>query len=226
MQNQFIIENFPHDNSRRVKRVAALTLAGLVLFSMTIEGCSGGPRGYRAMYKAAKSELSPVTLARDTRLKIQLEEAIIIDQTYESLGITPYVYMERGFVVGFVENAEQADSITQAAKTVDGLRSLYMHLPVKSETTDTNEESSDRPSDFTLSTEVKANLLLVPDIVASQIDFKVLDGDVVLLGVVASDTVRSAAVRETRLVSGVTHVTNLLLLPESGYMKRRPRLLR
>ncbi|MDX1412506.1 MAG: BON domain-containing protein, partial [Nitrospirales bacterium] len=68
-------------------------------------------------------------------------------------------------------------------------------------------------------------LALVPDVVVSQMDIKVLSGEVVLLGVVASDKVRDAAEREARLVSGVTGVTNLLLLPESGYMKRI-RLLR
>lgn len=182
--------------------------------------------GYRAAYKAARSELSATTLARDQRLKLQLREAILLDQTYAGLAISPYVYMERGFVVGSVETVEQADGILRAARTVQGLRSLHGHLPVRKKVTEGKEETGDSISDLTISVEVKANLALVGEIVASQIDIKVLGGDVVLLGVVASEKVRDAAEREARLVSGVTGVTNLLLLPESGYMKRGHRLRR
>ena len=206
--------------------IGALVLAGLALVLLSIEGCSRAGMGYRAAYKAARSELSPTTLARDERLKLQLREAILIDQTYEGFAITPYVFMERGFVVGLVENAEEADTIMQAARTVDGLRSLYGHLPVKTESSEDEDPVSGSLSDVTISTEVKGSLAVVPDVLPSQIDIKVLSGEVVLLGVVASDKVREAAEREARLVSGVHGVTNLLLLPESGYMKRRPRLLR
>ena len=218
----------PHlmSNSLRGYGVAALALAGLALVWLSTEGCSGAGMGYRAAYKAARSELSATTLARDQRLKLRLREAIVLDQTYAGLAISPYVYMERGFVVGSVETIDQADGILRAARTVQGLRSLYGHLPVRGEVTEKNEEASGSLSELTISTEVKASLALVPDILSSQIDIKILSGEVVLLGVVASDKVREAAEREARLVSGVSGVTNLLLLPESGYMKRRPRLLR
>ena len=181
--------------------------------------------GYRQAYKAARSELSATALARDQRLKLHLREAILIDQTYEGFSISPYVYMERGYVVGLVKDQTEADRIMQAARTVDGLRSVYGHLPVKGEKSD-EEAVTESLSDVTLGTTVKSNLALVPDVLPSQIEVKVLSGEVVLLGVVASDKVRSAAEREARLVSGVTGVTNLLLLPESGYTKRRPRILR
>ena len=49
---------------------------------LSVDGCSGGVRPYRAMVKAARSELSPVTLARDQRLKLHLREAILVDQTF------------------------------------------------------------------------------------------------------------------------------------------------
>jgi hyperosmotically inducible protein len=209
-----------------MRRVASLVLVGLALLLLSTEGCSGAGMGYRAAYKAARSELSATTLARDQRLKLHLREAILLDQTYAGLEISPYVYMERGFVVGSVETVEQADGILRAARTVQGLRSLYGHLPVRKEVTEENEETGGSISDLTITTEVKANLVLVPGILASQIEIQVLGGDVVLLGVVASEEVRGAAEREARLVSGVKGVTNLLLLPESGYMKRRPRLLR
>jgi hyperosmotically inducible protein len=212
----------------RLRRLAvtAQAIIGLILLSLAVEGCSGVGAGYRAAYKAAKSELTPTTLARDQRLKLQLREAILLDQTYEGLAISPYVFMERGFVVGLVNDQQEADAIMRAARTVEGLRSVYGHLPVKIDGSEEKDAVTDSISDITILSEVKTNLALVPDIIASQIEVKILSGEVVLLGVVASDTVKAAAEREARLVNGVTGVTNLLLLPESGYMKRGPRILR
>ena len=89
--------------------VTMLALAGLAMLVLSVDGCSGGVRPYRAMVKAARSELSPVALARDQRLKLQLREAILVDQSLAGLSISPHVYMERGFIVGLVESAEQAD---------------------------------------------------------------------------------------------------------------------
>ncbi len=206
--------------------VAALAILGLALLSISMEGCSGAGMGYRAAYKAARSELSATTQARDQRLKLQLREAILLHQTYDGFAISPYVFMERGFVVGLVEKAEEADEIMEAARMADGLRSLHGHLPVKTKNSAEEEAVTESLSDITIATAVKTNLALVPNVIPSQIEVKVLSGEVVLLGVVASEKVKGAAEREARLVSGVTGVTNLLLLPESGYMKRRPRLLR
>ena len=210
--------------------VTMFALAGLAMLVLSVDGCGGGVRPYGKMFKAARSELSPIALARDQRLKLQLREAILLDQTYAGLSISTHVYMERGFVVGLVESAEQADGILRAAGTVQGLRSLKGHLPVRKQTPEgpdgNNEETGESSSDLAIKAEIKAQLALAPSVVSSQIDFEVLDGNVVLLGVVASEEVRDKAQREVLKISGVTNVTNWLLLPESGYMTRRPRLLR
>ena len=203
--------------------VTMFALAGLAILVFFLDGCSGGVRPYRAMVKAARSELSPVALARDQRLKLQLRKAILLDETYASLSISPHVFMERGFVVGLVDSAEQADGILKAARTVQGLRSLKGHLPVRKQVPNGNdEETAGSSSDLTIKAEIKAQLALAPNIVSSQIAYEVLEGNVVLLGVVASEEVRATAKRESSKISGVTDVTNFLLLPESGYLTRRP----
>ena len=223
-------ETYLGNISLRHYGVTMLALAGLTMLIFSVDGCSGGVRPYGKMFKAARSELSPIALARDQRLKLHLREAIILDQTYAALSISPHVYMERGFIVGLVESAEQADGILRAARTVQGLRSLKGHLPerkqVPEEPNGNNEETGESSSDLSIKAEIKAKLALAPNIVSSQIDYEVLDGNVVLLGVVASEEVRDKAQREAFKISGVTDVTNFLLLPESGYMKRGPRLLR
>ena len=207
--------------------VTMLALAGLAMLVLSVDGCGGGVRPYGKMFKAARSELSPIALARDQRLKLRLREAILVNETFAALSISPHVYMERGFVVGLVDTAEQADGILKAARSVQGLRSLEGYLPVRKQVPEGNDkETGESSSDLAIKAEIKAKLALAPNIVSSQIDYDVLEGNVVFLGVVASEEMRDKAQREALKISGVTDVTNFLLLPESGYMKRRPGLLR
>ena len=213
--------------SLRHSGVTLLALAGMAMLVLSVDGCGGGVRPYGKMFKAARSELSPIALARDQRLKLRLREAILVNEIFAALSISPHVYMERGFVVGLVDKAEQAEGILQAARTVQGLRSVKGHLPVRKQVPESNdEETGESSSDLAIKAEIKAKLALAPNIVSSQISYEVLEGNVVLLGVVASEEMRDKAQREALKISGVTDVTNLLLLPESGYMKHRPGILR
>ena len=199
---------------------AALALSAFAVLLLSTNGCA--PHGYAAAAKSAQSELSTVTQARDTRLKLHLREALLLNELSAGLSITPYVFMERGFVIGFVESKEQADEIERVARGVEGLRSLYAYLPVRKADTGEKGESDEITSAIATKLEIRGNLVRVPDIVTSQISLEVLDAEVVLLGVVASERVKEEAEREAYKVSGVKHVKNLLLLPETEYMKRIP----
>lgn len=59
---------------------------------------------------------------------------------------------------------------------------------------------------------------------AARITTAVLDGHVVLLGVVADEEERRRAAAAVTGVNGVTGVTNWLVLPESDYKALRPKL--
>jgi len=106
--------------------VNILTAALLLLMN----GCH---TPYVLAAKAATSHLSPRAYAKDQRLKDQMREAILVDQALSGLSITPYVYMQRGFLVGFVKDAEQAIAVTRVARSVSGLRLLDTYLPIKEE---------------------------------------------------------------------------------------------
>jgi osmotically-inducible protein OsmY len=71
-------------------------------------------------------------------------------------------------------------------------------------------------SDAVIEAKVRAALEL-PYQPVTRIDLQVLDGHVVLMGVVKSQEAMSAATAAARSVSGVTGVTSFLLLPEPGY---------
>jgi osmotically-inducible protein OsmY len=187
--------------------VAGLALALLLLAST---GC-GGFRPYRRMAKAATSEENVGAQVDDQRLKTSLREAILTTDAAAALEVTPYVYMGHGYLVGFVSGDAQRQSLVAAAQRVSGLRSLDTYLPDQ-------PADSQTTSDFAIKGEVKAALAVGLNRV-TQIDLEVLAGQVVLLGVVSDQGAIDSAVAAAQGVSGVTGVTNFLLLPEAQYEK-------
>src|SRR5262249_5747051 len=98
-----------------------------------------------------------------------MRKAILADQAFSGLSITPYVYMQRGFLVGFVQ---------------DVLRSLDTYLPMKEEPL--KDSSGSTLSDLELVAAIKIALKVDERLVESRYGIEVLEGHAVLLGVVIS----------------------------------------
>ena len=195
-------------------------IIGLLVTTIALHGCGGGARPYGAMHKAAESELSAPAQARDHRLKMELRSTLIGEEGLAGLTLTPEVFMERGYVIGRVETSDQADAVRRIARGVPGLRSVDVYLPV-AQAQSTNESSL--ASDLALKAEVASALKVSPGIVTARITTTVLDGHVVLLGVVSDEEERHRTAAVVSGVKGVTGVTNWLLLPESDYRTLRPK---
>ncbi len=185
---------------------------------MLLGGVGCGARPYRAMAKAATSEENVFSEIDDHRLKMSLRAALLESDASASIHITPYVYMGHAYLVGFVDSPQQRETAIAAANGVAGIRSLDTYLP------DRPAPGADATSDISLKAEVKAKLALDPNEVVTRIELEVLGGHVVLLGVVASEAAQQAAVNSAQSVSGVTGVSNFLLVPEAAYDKLRPSL--
>jgi hyperosmotically inducible protein len=178
---------------------------------LTVASC-GGMRPYRAMAKAATSEENMPAQIEDHRLKASLREALLASDAAAVVHVTPYAYMGHAYLVGFVDDAAQRQTLITAARGVDGERSLDTYLPDR-------PAESQTTRDLEIKGEVKAALAVSGDRV-TQIDLEVLGGQVVLLGVVSSQDAIDSAAAAAQGVGGVTGVTNFLLLPEPEYEKR------
>ena len=202
-------------------------LTGCLLATVCMAAGCGGARPYSLMYKSASSELSGPAQARDHHLKANLRAALISEQGLSGLTLSPEVLMERGYVTGHVETAEQAATIQRIARGVSGLRSVEVFLPIsKSHPNADSSTTADSStiSDMTIHSEIAAALRLAPGVVASRINVTVLDRRAVLLGVVSGDEERRHAVEAASGVKDVQGVTNWLVLPEPDYMAVRPKL--
>jgi hyperosmotically inducible protein len=197
--------------------VPRAAVIGLLCLSVLV-ACGDDLRPYRRMARSARSERKPVAQVDDRLLTEKVRSALAAADDLGGADITPYVYMGHVFLVGFVTHSDQQSEATRAVQELDGVRSIGAYLPVK---TDPTTHVSDVASDATIEGKVKGALALAGQPV-TRVDMQVLNGHVVLLGVVRSQEAVSVATEAARGVSGVTGVTSFLLLPEPGYETPRP----
>ena len=189
-------------------RARVVAILGLALFV----ACSDvTPR--RRMERGDRSERSEHIQVDDHTLTDKLRSALADSDQLADAKITPHVYMGHVFLVGFVTHSDQQGEATKAVQDVEGVRSVGAYLPVRSESA---KGASNVESDAVIEAKVKAALELSGQPV-TRVDTQVLDGHVVLMGVVKSQEAVSAATAAARSVRGVTGVTSFLLLPEPGY---------
>lgn len=194
---------------------------GLMTVLLAGQGCGGAK--YKAMVETAQSELSPRAIAHDDVHKIHIHEAMVAEQGLSALTLSIYVFMERAYLVGHVDDKEQGEAVLKTVRHVQGLRSAEGYLPVTVPSADGNVVS-DKASDVSLKAQVVSALALEPGVVKSRVHVEVLDGRVVLLGVVSGEPERHHAETAATGVEGVRAVTNWLLLPEESYMSIRKKV--
>jgi osmotically-inducible protein OsmY len=196
---------------QRIAVWAGLGIAGLLL----CQGCVGDR--YHGVVDAAGSRLESLTMADDYRHQRYLQQVLLEEPAFAGLTLTAYVFMDHGYVVGHVNSPEQAEAVFQAAKKVEGLRSINAYLPVK-RTVDTVGKVI---PDSTVKTQVESALARTPGIVESRVHVEVLDNRAILLGVVSGDEEKNRAEEAASATIGVKRTINWLLLPESQYLAIR-----
>jgi hyperosmotically inducible periplasmic protein len=194
--------------------LTCLSFFALLLLS---SGC-GGDR-YKAVIDVAEDQLSSLTMREDHLHQLQLHEALVAKQEFSGLTFSTYVFMDRGYVIGHVDNSEQAKAVFQIARNVQGLRSLDAFLPIKRPASDDAAEHN--LSEAALRAQIQAALAKTPGVVDTRVHVEVLDDKAVLLGVVSGYEEKMRAERAAAGTSGVKRVTNWLLVPESQYMAIR-----
>lgn len=198
-----------------LRHVRSNAAVGLTLWTLgvvgpgALGGCGRGVRPSRAMAKAAASEESVEAQANDKRLWLQIREALVELDGAAVVHVSPHVYMDRVSLVGFVESEDQRSRLQAAAKGVDGVREVDGYLLVRS--TDTESWAVASMRDTELKTALTAALPADLRTAKLRIDTEVVAGQLVLLGVVGSESERNAALRVAGSITDPEKRLRLLL---------------
>ncbi|WP_419779596.1 BON domain-containing protein [Maridesulfovibrio sp.] len=190
----------------------ALILA--ILCFITYEA-NAGFVPYGKIFKAVKDERPYITQAQDSRLQLQLHKALILNCPSSLTNVASYVYSGHGFLVGEVESDAERDALLNCAKEINGLYGISYFLPQK---TPIEEASSEL--------EIKLKGIFDPEYPSSQITIKVVQNNVVILGVLNLQEQKSVCA-SVQKISKTSRIINFLQVPQQQKkLKKRFRPLR
>ncbi|HEY6085587.1 MAG TPA: hypothetical protein VIU63_09340, partial [Nitrospira sp.] len=81
------------------------TYLGLTVGLFAFSGCS------EERYKAMETRLSPLTMRDDQMHQLRLQDALAANPEFAGLTLATYVFMDRGYVIGHVNNPQQAEAV-------------------------------------------------------------------------------------------------------------------
>ena len=177
-----------------IKHLQILSLTLLFLLSSLIVAHAAF-LPYGRMYKAAKDDRTYITQAQDSRLQLQLHKTILLTIPSELLSVSSYVYLGHGFIVGEVETEEQSRELVAAAGKLNGINGVSYYLPLKSKKDQTETSSA---------LEIKINAMFEPDYPSSKLTVKIVQGVVVILGVLTPDEQQNA-LKSLKKISGAEY---------------------
>lgn len=199
----------------------------ILLTILMLPGCAAVPFGI-GLIPGAPSYFSSVigngqtayeTAVDERSTEQQMLDAIIAGHAqaefYKHKDIQPrqiiaYAYFGKLYLVGEYDSQEQLKTIYECVDKVENKRAVISRLYQKED-----KEESDFFSEQTMATELKAQLLADFEVTSSPIAVEVVQGDIILLGVISDKVERDrimahalTSVGEGRVVSYLYHQEN------------------
>jgi len=171
------------------------------LLLLVIIGCTP----YGTIYGVAVEERKASVIAADTTITATIQKEFLEDNDVKALDISAYCYNGHVYLVGEYDRAPQKERAIMIAEGVEGVRSVhtYILLKKKSDTCGTSDNLAIRGR-------VDAKLVADKDIMSTNIDVKVVQCNVVLLGIVKTGREITKATAHAKSVEGVRSVTSYL----------------
>ena len=176
-------------------RVSLLLLLLLLAGCLTVASKS---------YEAASDERSTETQAADTKLATTIKKRIFDADAKGLFALDVYCYQGVVVLAGVVPlGSKLGAQAVEIARGVEGVRRVETYYVA-------NQPS--KVSDLALSVKVKAKLVGDGKVKSTQVDWTVLGGNVVLVGVVGSTERRDRIITDVRGIDGVAGVKSFLQL--------------
>lgn len=144
------------------------------------------------------------TITDDKTISTAIKTDLLDANFSEGWSTSVYCYYGKVFLVGEVPANMQAKAV-EIARKQKGVRSVTTHWFKPLESSENN---------LLLATKLRTNLIGAKGVSSTRIDTVVNSGRVVLLGVVNSAVEKEKVVIAAKDTSGVTSVTDYLMLPE------------
>lgn len=175
----------------------------ITILTMMTAGCG-------TIYKAAMDERSLGQQTADASISAAIMKAYLDDDDVSVLGIEPYTFSGDVYLVGEYENPTQKSKAVSIARSVEGVKNVITYLLPKKE--DPACETSDN---LGILASVKKDLIGDGDIWSTNVEVKVVQCRVVLLGLVGSQDQINKSIAHAKAVEGVRSVKSYLRVSQT-----------
>jgi hyperosmotically inducible protein len=159
----------------------------------------------RKSYEIAREERTPVALALDNKIVLNLTDKFAQDSAIGLLDVSPYSYNGRVYLIGEYETDEEWTRAIEITAHEEGVKSITTYILLKGE-----PPNCGLLNNFMLYANVRAKLIRDEEVRSTNIDIKALQCNVILLGIVASSDEIDRAITHARGAEGVVRVQSFL----------------
>lgn len=161
--------------------------------------------GCTTVYKAAVDERSIGTQTDDEVMTTEIKAEFLQDDLIKYMDFDAAVYDGHAYILGEYESQAQVTRAMQIARSVDGVRALTTYMLPKKD-----DDTCGTSDNLLIFGKVKSALIGDGDVHATNVNTKVVQCNVVLLGIVGSQAEISRAIAHAKDVEGVRSVQSFL----------------
>jgi len=174
----------------------------LMLFSLlTATGLFGGC----AVYDVAVEERNVGDWAGDEKIGLTIEKDFLADATVKYLDFDAACYEGHVYITGEYESHDQVTRAVEIAKAVKGVRQVTTYLLPKKENDDCSTTDS-----LDIHTRLWNKLMTDKEIWSTNINVETVQCNVILLGIVGTQTAKDRAEAHAKAIPGVRSVKSYL----------------
>ncbi|WP_027720141.1 BON domain-containing protein [Maridesulfovibrio zosterae] len=176
----------------------AIYLILILMAVMSTTGCS-------TIYKGAMDERSVGQQTSDATISATIMKRYLDDDDVSVLSIEPYTFMSHVYLVGEYDNSVQITKAVSIAQNVEGVKGVSTYLVPKKE-----DPTCGTTDNLGILASVKKDLIGDGDIWSTNVEVKVVQCKVILLGLVGSQTQLDKSIAHAKAVEGVRGVKSYL----------------
>jgi hyperosmotically inducible protein len=168
------------------------------LILLVLSGCG-------TIYGVAVEERKAGAIAADTKIATTIQKRFFDDSDMKTFDLSAYCYNGHVYLVGEYVTARQKEKAAIIARGVEGVKSVQAYLLPKKE-----GDACGAADNLKIRGKLDAKLVADKGIWSTNIDVKVVQCNIVLLGIVKTKKEINRAVAHARSVEGVRGVTSYL----------------
>ncbi|WP_272700522.1 BON domain-containing protein [Desulfovibrio sp. Fe33] len=155
-----------------------------------------------AIYGSARDERSVGDQAADKQISLTIKTALADKDSALALKVHVYCFLGQVYLVGAINDKGFRSFAAKTAKGTSGVKKVTQHFVAETDTTS---------ADLELTAKVRSALIANGDLSSTQIEQEVMNGEVVLIGMVRTKADAALAVKVAKSVQGVRKVTSFLI---------------